>query len=162
MRMKAFQMNLRNSFSKPGQKWLKKAFKHAAQKIPLAGYWLCANLCNVPDYFKLGLPWEDNVLLGPKTSAASEGRKQSAHPLREEMIKTGFCAWVWLEYLSFALRTTGSFTRSLMGWFRPRVSSGKACGFQTFFFLFFFFRFVSFVFFFFVILFWGMRRESHQ
>lgn len=111
--------------------------------IPMRKVGWLLNPYDVPDYFKLGLLWEEsstnNHLLGPKPSAASE-RSSGRHTLSERKYKHGFCAWVWykksleLKYLSFALRTTGSFTRSITGWFRPHVSGGAAQGFQTVFF----------------------------
>lgn len=61
-------------------------------------------------------------------------KRQSTHPLGEE-IKTLFLCLrlksLELKYLSLALRTTGSLTRSLLWWFRPHVSGGVAQEFQT-------------------------------
>lgn len=108
------------------------------------------NLYDVPDYFKLGLSWEksgpNDNLLGLKTSEASEG-SSSRHTLSKRKSTHSFCAWIRLKslemkYLLSALRTTGSFTRSLIGWFRPHVSGGVALEFQT--------------------VFQGMSRESHR
>lgn len=63
--------------------------------------------------------------IGPKNLSSLWRKQRSTHPLGEE-VKTRFLCLslrlksLELKYLSFALRTTGSLTRSLMGWFRPR------------------------------------------
>lgn len=71
---------------------------------------------------------------GPKTLSSLWRKRQSTHPLGEE-IKTLFLCLrlksLELKYLSLALRTTGSLTRSLLWWFRPHVSGGVAQEFQT-------------------------------
>lgn len=100
---------------------------------------LKVNLYDVPDCFKLGSSWEESGtthhLLGPKASEASGG-SSSRRTLSKRKSTRGFCAWIWLKslemkYLLSALRTTGSFTRSLIEWFRPHVSGEVALGFQT-------------------------------
>lgn len=115
--------------------WLQKAIAQATQN-PHVKSWLVAQ----PASFEFGLSWEEsgnnNLPLGPKNLSSLWRKQQSTHPLGEE-IKTRFLCLslrfksLELKYLSFALRTTGSLTRSLIGWFRPHVSGGVARGFQT-------------------------------
>lgn len=87
-------------------------------------------------WFIMGGERHQQSCSGPINLSSLWRKQQSTHPLGEE-IKTRFLCLslrlksLELKYRSFALRTTGSFTRSLTGWFRPHVSGGVARGFQT-------------------------------
>lgn len=104
-------------------------------KYPPPGWTLVVYQLVFPRTLKIRFITGGYSSTGPKCLGSLWRKQQWTRPLREET-KTGLCgSSLMLKYLSFALRTAGSFTRSLMGWFQPHVSRGLARGFQTVFFL---------------------------